>query len=59
MGKNKKRNNYWEFSRLEIIIKIKKTDSDLFSTWLRLIAIALIEITFSDICIIENLLIGI
>jgi len=43
-----KKNDYWKFSGLEIM-KIKKTDSDLFSTWFRLTSISLIETTFPDI----------
>jgi len=41
--------DYWRYSGLDSM-KIKTIDSDLFSTWFRLNAIALIETTFPKIC---------
>ncbi|WP_440956348.1 prenyltransferase/squalene oxidase repeat-containing protein [Methanosarcina sp. Mfa9] len=39
---------YWKYSGLENM-KLKTSDSDLFSTWFRLTSIAFIETTFPDI----------
>lgn len=53
INKIKKRNSCWKYSGLETM-KIKETDSDLFSTWFRLTSIAFIETAFGDIVSLEK-----
>ncbi|MDD5606821.1 MAG: hypothetical protein PHN37_03105, partial [Candidatus Pacebacteria bacterium] len=44
-----KKNYYWAYSGIENM-KIRISDSDMWSTWFRLLAIATIEKTFPEIC---------
>jgi len=48
-----KEQEYWNFSGLKSM-KIKKTDSDLFSTWFRLTSVAFIETTFPEISVFKK-----